>query len=97
MTDMTQPVLSVRDLRVEFATRRGVLTALDGVSFEINRGEVLGVVGESGAGKSVTGSAVIGLIDPPGRIAGGEILLNGERIDNLPRRRCARSAASASA
>lgn len=84
MTDMTQPVLSVRDLRVEFATRRGVLTALDGVSFEINRGEVLGVVGESGAGKSVTGSAVIGLIDPPGRIAGGEILLNGERIDNLP-------------
>lgn len=83
MTDMTQPVLSVRDLRVEFATRRGVLTALDGVSFEINRGEVLGVVGESGAGKSVTGSAVIGLIDPPGRIAGGEIRLNGERIDNL--------------
>ncbi|MGE7413074.1 ABC transporter ATP-binding protein [Methylobacterium tarhaniae] len=81
---MTQPVLSVRDLRVEFATRRGVLTALDGISFEINRGEVLGVVGESGAGKSVTGSAVIGLIDPPGRIAGGEILLNGERIDNLP-------------
>ncbi len=83
MTDMTQPVLSVRDLRVEFATRRGVLTALDGVSFEINRGEVLGVVGESGAGKSVTGSAVIGLIDPPGRIAGGEIRLAGERIDNL--------------
>ena len=80
---MSQPVLSVRDLRVEFATRRGVLTALDGVSFEINRGEVLGVVGESGAGKSVTGSAVIGLIDPPGRIAGGEIRLNGERIDNL--------------
>ncbi|TNC14334.1 ABC transporter ATP-binding protein [Methylobacterium terricola] len=80
---MSQPVLSVRDLRVEFATRRGVLTALDGVSFEINRGEVLGVVGESGAGKSVTGSAVIGLIDPPGRIAGGEIRLAGERIDNL--------------
>ncbi|MFH6781806.1 MULTISPECIES: ABC transporter ATP-binding protein [Methylobacterium] len=80
---MSHPVLSVRDLRVEFATRRGVLTALDGVSFEINRGEVLGVVGESGAGKSVTGSAVIGLIDPPGRIAGGEIRLNGERIDNL--------------
>jgi peptide/nickel transport system ATP-binding protein len=78
VTTMTQPVLSVRDLRVEFATRRGVLTALDGVSFEINRGEVLGVVGESGAGKSVTGSAVIGLIDPPGRIAGGEIRLAGE-------------------
>jgi peptide/nickel transport system ATP-binding protein len=80
---MTQPVLSVRDLRVEFVTRRGVLTAIDGVSFDIARGEVLGVVGESGAGKSVTGSAVIGLIDPPGRIAGGEIRLSGTRIDNL--------------
>ncbi|TXN15710.1 ABC transporter ATP-binding protein [Methylobacterium sp. WL122] len=81
---MTEPVLSVRDLRVEFATRRGVLKAIDGVSFDIARGEILGVVGESGAGKSVTGAAVIGLIDPPGRIAGGEIRLGGERIDNLP-------------
>lgn len=78
------PVLSVRDLRVEFVTRRGVLTAIDGVSFEIARGEVLGVVGESGAGKSLTGSAVIGLIDPPGRIARGEIRLNGQRIEKLP-------------
>ncbi|WP_084327342.1 ABC transporter ATP-binding protein [Salinarimonas rosea] len=81
---MTDTVLSVRDLRVEFHTRRGVLKAIDGVSFDIAKGEVLGVVGESGAGKSVTGSAVIGLIDPPGRIAGGEILLSGQRIDNLP-------------
>ena len=80
---MSQPVLSVRDLRVEFVTRRGILKAIDGVSFDIAKGEVLGVVGESGAGKSVTGSAVIGLIDPPGRIAGGEILLSGTRIDNL--------------
>src|SRR6185312_5142851 len=55
----------------------------DGISFDIAKGEVLGVVGESGAGKSVTGSAVIGLIDPPGRIAGGEIQLSGRRIDNL--------------
>ncbi len=77
-------VLSVRDLRVEFVTRRGVLKAIDGVSFDIARGEVLGVVGESGAGKSVTGAAVIGLIDPPGRVSGGEIRLSGERIDNLP-------------
>src|SRR5215210_4755241 len=77
------PVLSVRDLRVEFVTRRGVLKAIDGISFDIARGEVLGVVGESGAGKSVTGAAVIGLIDPPGRIAAGEIRLSGERIDNL--------------
>ena len=84
MSDMSHTGISLRDQRVEFATGRGVVTALDGVSFEINRGEVLGVVGESGAGKSVTGSAVIGLIDPPGRIAGGEIRLNGERIDNLP-------------
>ena len=77
------PLLSIRDLRVEFALRRGVLTAIDGVSFDIERGEVLGVVGESGAGKSVTGAAIIGLVDPPGRIAGGEIRLGGERIDAL--------------
>src|SRR5690242_17796769 len=81
---MSQPVLSVRNLRVEFVTRHSVLRAIDGISFDIARGEVLGVVGESGAGKSVTGLAVIGLIDPPGRIAGGEILLSGLRIDNLP-------------
>ena len=81
---MTDPVLSVRDLRVAFETRRGTLTAIDGVSLEIGRGEILGVVGESGAGKSVTGSAVIGLIDPPGRIVGGEIRLGSERIDDLP-------------
>ena len=80
---MTAPVLSVRNLQVEFATRRGTLRAIDGVSFDIAKGEVLGVVGESGAGKSVTGLAVIGLIDRPGRISGGEILLSGLRIDNL--------------
>jgi peptide/nickel transport system ATP-binding protein len=80
---MTQPVLSVRNLKVEFVTRRGTLRAIDDVSFDIAPGEVLGVVGESGAGKSLTGTAIIGLIDPPGRIAGGEILLQGKRIDNL--------------
>jgi len=78
------PVLSVRNLKVEFPTRRGVLTAIDDISFDIAPGEVLGVVGESGAGKSITGTAVIGLIEPPGRIAGGEVLLRGQRIDNLP-------------
>ena len=76
-------VLSVRNLRVEIPTRHGVLTAIDDLSFDIAPGEVLGVVGESGAGKSITGSAIIGLLDPPGRIAGGEIFLSGERIDSL--------------
>jgi peptide/nickel transport system ATP-binding protein len=64
-----------------------VLRALDGVSFDVGPGEILGVVGESGAGKSITGAAIIGLIEPPGRIAGGEIRLKGERIDDLPRER----------
>jgi peptide/nickel transport system ATP-binding protein len=81
---MSGPVLSVRNLRVEFPTRRGVLVAVDDISFDIMPGEVLGVVGESGAGKSMTGNAVIGLLEPPGRIGGGEIRLQGERIDNLP-------------
>jgi len=81
---MTDPVLSVRNLKVDFATRRGLLHAIDDVTFEIAKGEVLVVVGESGAGKSVTGAAIIGLIDPPGRIVGGEIKLSGTRIDNLP-------------
>jgi oligopeptide/dipeptide ABC transporter, ATP-binding protein, C-terminal domain len=81
---MTEATLSVRNLRVEIPTRRGVLTAIDDLSFDIAPGEVLGMVGESGAGKSITGSAVIGLLEPPGRVAGGEIRLAGERIDNLP-------------
>ncbi|WP_159350054.1 ABC transporter ATP-binding protein [Roseomonas harenae] len=79
-------LLEVRDLVVEFPTRRGTLRALDRVSFEIAPGEVLGVVGESGAGKSMTGAAIIGLLEPPGRIAGGSIFLRGQRIDNLPPR-----------
>jgi peptide/nickel transport system ATP-binding protein len=81
---MNQPLLEVRNLRVEFPTRRGTLLALDDVSFGIAPGEVLGVVGESGAGKSLTGAAIIGLLEPPGRVAGGEIRLEGQRIDNLP-------------
>ena len=80
---MTQPLLEVKNLVVEFSGRRGTLRALNQVSFEIAPGEILGVVGESGAGKSLTGAAIIGLIDPPGRIASGEIVLQGQRIDNL--------------
>ncbi len=77
-------LLEVKNLRVEFPTRRGTLVAVDNISLHIDAGEVLGVVGESGAGKSMTGSAIIGLLEPPGRIASGEILLEGRRIDNLP-------------
>jgi peptide/nickel transport system ATP-binding protein len=77
------PLLAVESLRVEFPTRRGTLVAVHDVSFTIAPGEVLGVVGESGAGKSLTGAAIIGLIDPPGRIGHGRILLSGRRIDQL--------------
>jgi len=76
-------LLQVRNLVVEFPSRHGVLRALDQVSFDIAPGEILGVVGESGAGKSLTGAAIIGLLEPPGRIAAGEVWLQGERIDNL--------------
>ena len=81
---MGAALLRVEHLRVEFPTRRATLVAVDDVSFAIGAGEVLGVVGESGAGKSVTGAAIIGLIDPPGRIAAGRIVFSGERIDHLP-------------
>jgi len=78
------PLLEVSNLRIEFPTRRGTLLAVDDVSLSIAPGEVLGVVGESGAGKSLTGAAIIGLLEPPGRIAAGEVRLNGRRIDDLP-------------
>jgi peptide/nickel transport system ATP-binding protein len=81
---MANPLLEVRNLRVEFPTRQGTLCAVDDLSFDIAAGELLGVVGESGAGKTLTGMAIIGLLEPPGRIAAGEIRLEGERIDNLP-------------
>ena len=77
------PLLEVENLRVEFPTRRGVLVAVDDISFAIEEGEVLGVVGESGAGKSLTGMSIIGLLEPPGRIAAGQVRLAGQRIDNL--------------
>jgi len=76
-------LLEVANLVVEFPNRHGTLRALDGVSFSIAPGEILGVVGESGAGKSLTGAAIIGLLEPPGRIAAGAVILEGRRIDNL--------------
>jgi peptide/nickel transport system ATP-binding protein len=81
---MTEPLLRVEHLRVEVPTRRGTLVAVDDISFDIAPGEVLGVVGESGAGKSLTGAAIIGLLEPPLRIAAGRIDFAGLRIDNLP-------------
>jgi len=78
-----KPLLRVENLRVEFPTRRGTLVAVDDVSFHIDEGEVLGVVGESGAGKSLTGAAIIGLLEPPGRIADGRIVFDGKRIDDI--------------
>jgi peptide/nickel transport system ATP-binding protein len=81
---LSGPTLDVRNLSVVFSNRRGPLKAIDDISFDIAAGEVLGLVGESGAGKSITGSAIISLIDPPGRIASGEIRFRGSRIDHLP-------------
>src|SRR5204863_9716390 len=90
-------ILEVRDLKVEFPSRRATLTALDGVSFSIAPGEVLGVVGESGAGKSITGMAIIRLLEPPGRIAGGEVILEAGASTTCRTRRCGSCAAGASA
>ena len=80
---MNPPVLQVRNLRTEFAVRAGTVRAVDGVSFEVGRGRILGLVGESGSGKSVTGYSILGLIEPPGRISGGEVLLDGVDITQM--------------
>jgi peptide/nickel transport system ATP-binding protein len=81
---MRASVLSLRNLTVDIPTRHGTLRPVDAVSWDVAAGEILGVVGESGAGKSMTGNAVIGLLDPPAHISGGQVLLEGERIDDLP-------------
>ncbi len=87
MTRSGEPLLRVRELAVEFSTERGPVRAIDGVSFDVLPGETLGVVGESGCGKSVTALSILGLIpSPPGRIAGGSIRLQGRELVGLPER-----------
>ena len=81
---MTQPLLEVKNISVEFKTRGGALKAIDDLSIDVQPGEILGLVGESGAGKSMMGAAILGLIDPPGRLSKGEILFKGRRIDQNP-------------
>jgi len=84
----TEIILQVQDLRTHFSTDAGVVKAVDGVSFELRRGETLGIVGESGSGKSVTNLSVINLIpSPPGRIAGGRVLFHGQDLLALSRDR----------
>ena len=81
---MTETLLELKGLEVTFKTRRGTLKAVDDLSLSINKGEILGIVGESGAGKSMTGAAIIGLIDPPGRVSAGEVWFEQERVDARP-------------
>ncbi len=78
-----QPVLSVSNLRTHFFTRAGVVKSVDGVTFDVARGEVMGLVGESGSGKTVTGFSIMGLVDAPGRIVEGSIKLNGRELVGL--------------
>ncbi len=80
---MSDPVLLVEGLRTHFFTKVGVVKAVDDVSFAVDRGEVMGLVGESGSGKSMTGYSILGLIDPPGRIVGGRIIVDGIDLTQL--------------
>ncbi len=84
---MSEVLLQVRDLATHFSTRAGVAKAVDGVSFNVAAGEIVGLVGESGSGKSVTGYSILGLVDPPGRIAAGSVRLDGQELIGLPHNR----------
>ncbi|MEZ8005980.1 MAG: ABC transporter ATP-binding protein [Amylibacter sp.] len=81
---MSENLLQIKNISVTFKTRHGVLKAIDDLSLNVKKGEILGLVGESGAGKSMTGAAVLGLIDPPGRLSSGQIWYKGQRIDQAP-------------
>ena len=78
------PILQVKNLQTHFFTKSGVLKAVDGVSFKIGAGEIIGLVGESGSGKSITGFSILGLVDAPGRIVGGQILFKGRDLSSIP-------------
>ena len=86
VNDMTQPLLEVKDLHTRFHTHRGIVQAVNGISFGIREGELVGLVGETGCGKSVTARSVLGLVRPPGRIAEGEITFDGIDLRSLSRR-----------
>ena len=85
--DYAEPLLSVRDLKVSFFTPAGEIKAVDGISYDVNRGEVIGIVGESGSGKSVEAYAIMSLLQSPGRVVGGQILLEGENVLNFDKKR----------
>ena len=84
---MSETLLQVRNLATHFSTRAGLAKAVDGVSFDVAAGEIVGLVGESGSGKSVTGYSILGLIDPPGRIAAGSVKLDGHELIGMPHAR----------
>src|SRR5688500_20410051 len=87
MTQANGNLLEVKDLRTHFETEDGIVKAVDGISFQLKRGETLGIVGESGSGKSVTNLSIIRLIpDPPGKIVSGEVIFNG--ADQIGRASC---------
>ncbi|HSO93601.1 MAG TPA: ATP-binding cassette domain-containing protein, partial [Candidatus Dormibacteraeota bacterium] len=80
---MSEAVLQVKDLKTQFFTDDGVVQAVDGVSFDLHAGETLGIVGESGCGKSVTALSILRLVQEPGRIVSGQILFRGNDLVTL--------------
>ena len=76
-------LLEIKNLKTHFFTRQGVVKSVDGISFSLEKGEILGIVGESGAGKSITGFSILGLIDKPGKIVEGEIVFDGTDLTKM--------------